>query len=73
MSCIKIDITLSLVYLGLDATKPVFGASDKAKLKSVYSATETRQKIEISPVASLDMILSKKANNKGADQSARMC
>ena len=30
-----------LVYLGLVATKPVFGVSDKARLKPVPSATET--------------------------------
>ena len=60
MSCIKIDITLSLVHLGLDAIKPFFGASDKAGLKCVYSSTETSQKIEILLVASLNMILSKK-------------
>ena len=46
--------------MGLDTTKPVFGVSDKARIKPVSSATETSQKIEISPVASLDMILSKK-------------
>ena len=28
-------------YLGLDATKPVFGVSDKASFKTVSSATET--------------------------------
>ena len=29
-------------YLGLDVRKPVFGVSDKARLKPVSSATETR-------------------------------
>ena len=43
-----------------DATKPVFGVSDKARLKSVSSATETSKKNQISPVASIDKILSKK-------------
>ena len=28
-------------YLSLDATRPVFGVSDKARLKPVSSATET--------------------------------
>ena len=28
-------------YMGLDATKPVFGVSEKARLKPVSSATET--------------------------------
>ena len=50
--------------MGRDATKPVFGASNKARLKLVSSATETSLKIEISPVASPDMILSKKRNTK---------
>ena len=53
--------------MGLDATKPVFRASDKARLKPVSSAMETSLKIEISRVASLDTIL-----NKNADQSAGM-
>ena len=44
--------------------KPVFVVSDKARLKSVSSAKETSQKIEISPVASLDMILFKKRITK---------
>ena len=34
---------------------------------------QSSQKTEISFVASLDMILLKKANNKGADQTVRMC
>ena len=50
--------------MGLIARKHVFGVSDKANFKPVSSATET------SPVASLHIILSKKANNKGADQTA---
>ena len=45
-------------YLGRCVTKPVFGVSDKARFKPVSSATEVSQKIEISLVASLDMILS---------------
>ena len=39
--CKKNKKTLGLVYLGLDAKKPVFGASDKARLLPVSSATET--------------------------------
>ena len=52
--------------LGLVATKPVFGVSDKARLqlKSVSSAIETSYKTEISLAASLDMILSKKRMTK---------
>ena len=42
------------------ATKPVLGVSDKARLKPACSATETRKKIAISLVASLDMTVFKK-------------
>ena len=48
----------SLCHIGFDMTKPVFGVSNKARLKPVSSASEASYKIEISPVASLDMILS---------------
>ena len=44
------------LYLGLVARKPVFGVCYKARVKLVSSATE---KIEISPVASLHMLLPK--------------
>ena len=44
--------------------EPVFGVSNKARPKSVSSATETSKKIEISPVASLVMIFSKKRITK---------
>ena len=44
-----------MCILGIDAKKPVFGVSEKARLKQVSSATETSQKIEISPVARLHM------------------
>ena len=46
--------------MGFDVTKPVFGASEKARLKPSFSATETSWKIEILLVASLDMVISKK-------------
>ena len=48
----------------LVTAKPVFGVSDKVRFKPVSSDTETSQKIEISLVASLDMILSKKRITK---------
>ena len=57
--------------MGLVARKPVFGVSDKVRLKPVPTATETSQKIEISLAASLNLCIPK-ANNKGADQTARM-
>ena len=38
--------------MGLDATKPVFGVSEKARHKPLSSATQTSQKIEISTVSS---------------------
>ena len=50
--------------MGLVARKPVFGVSDKARLKAATSATETSYKTEISLVASLDMILFKKRITK---------
>ena len=59
--------------MGLDATKTVFWVSDKWRLKPDTLATETSQKIEISPIARLDMNLSNKQITKGADQTARMC
>ena len=50
--------------MGLKATKPVFGVSDKARLKPVSSATETSYKLENLLVASLDMIHSHKRITK---------
>ena len=44
--------------MGVIATKPVFGVSNKARLKPVSSATETSWKIEILLVPSIDMIMS---------------
>ena len=46
--------------MGLIATKPVFGVSDKARLNPVSLATETSYNIKISPVASIYMMLSEK-------------
>ena len=48
----------------IDATKHVFGGSDKARLKPVSSTVETSYKFEISPVAILDMKLSIKRITK---------
>ena len=45
-------------------TKLVFRVSNKARLKTVSSATETSKKIEFLFVASLDMLLSKKRITK---------
>ena len=50
--------------MGLIAKKPVFVVSAKASFKPVYLATGTSQKIEISPVASYHMLLSKKRTTK---------
>ena len=47
------------------------GCFNKECFKPVSSAKETSLKIEISPAASLHMILSKK-QKKGADQTAQM-
>ena len=51
-------------YIGHVARKPVFGVSDNGSFKTVSSATETSQKIKISPVASLHMIRFKKQIRK---------
>ena len=50
--------------MGLVATKPVFGVFDQVVPKPACSATETSNKIEISPEAKLDMILYKKRITK---------
>ena len=46
--------------LVLYGTKPVFGVSEKARLKPVSLGTETSFKLKILLGASLDMILSNK-------------
>ena len=46
--------------MGRDGRKPVFGVANKARLKPVSSAAETSHKIEISLLASLDMIVPNK-------------
>ena len=51
-------------YMGLIERKPVFVVSDKVRFKPAFSAAETNLKIEISLVASLDMILSNKPITK---------
>ena len=50
--------------MGFVARKPIFGVSDKVRLKPVSLATETSQEIEILLVASLDMILSNERTTK---------
>ena len=62
-----------LMYLnGPRRDKTCLRGSDKVRFKPACSATETSQKIEISLIASLDMLVSNKQKNKGADQTARM-
>ena len=51
-------------HMGLIARKPVLGVSVKASFKPVSSATETSEKIEILPVARLNMVLFKKRITK---------
>ena len=58
--------------MGLVSTKPVFKVSDKASFKPVSSATETSWKIEISHIASLHMILSKKRITKALIRMRRL-
>ena len=50
--------------MGRNVRKPVFGVSDKVRLKPACSATETSLKIGILLVASLDMILYKRGITK---------
>ena len=50
--------------MGLVVRKPAFGVSNKVRFKPACSATETSKKSEISPLASLHMILSKKRTTK---------
>ena len=57
-------INKHMIHMGLIVTKPVFEVSDKASFKPISSATEASKKIEISPVACLDTILSKKQITK---------
>ena len=53
--------------MGLVARKSVFRVSGEVILKQACSAIETSQKIEISPVASLDFHTFQKANTKGTN------
>ena len=59
--------------MGLDARNPVFGVSDKGRLKPVSSAREISKKIENLLVTSLDMILSNKYNKVAAWMGRLVC
>ena len=62
---VKINLqTYCISYLGLDATKSVIRFSDKAILKPASTAKESSWKIEISLVARLGVIISKKRITK---------
>ena len=50
--------------MDLKATKPVFGVSDRARLKPVSFSYRDYLKIKISPVAISDILLSKKQITK---------
>ena len=58
--------------MGLDVRKPVFGVSDKARLKPVSSDTETSWNNEISLEASKYMILSSKRIIKALNSLRRL-
>ena len=60
-------------HLGLVATKPVFGVSDKARLKPACPATETSKKITILLIASLDVIVFKKRIIKALISLSSVC
>ena len=53
-----------IYFMGLHVRKPVFRVSDEVRFQPACSATETSYKIEISLIASLDMILSDKCITK---------
>ena len=54
--------------MGLVTRKPVFAVSGEVRFKLACSATETSQKVEISLVASLDVLLSKKQKIKALNR-----
>ena len=58
--------------MSLVTRKSVFGVCDQVRLKQAFSATETSYGLEISAIASKDIILSRQRTNKGADQTSRM-
>ena len=60
----KSDVALEIGQMGCGARKLVVRVSDEVRFKPACSATETSYKIEISLVASLDMILSNKSITK---------
>ena len=68
--CICVFYKMCLV-----STKPVFGVTEKVRLKPVSSATKTSWKIDISLEASLDMILANKRITKALIclRSLRLC
>ena len=53
-----------IYFMGLQVRKPVFRVSDEVRFKPACSSTEISYKIEISLIASLDMILSDKQIKK---------
>ena len=64
MVLIAKSVQLQCNHMGLVARKPVFGVSNKMRLKPASSATETRFRNENLLVASLDMIVSNKRITK---------
>ena len=69
--CLHIQ-SMEVDEMGIHVIKPVFGVSDKARLKPVSSATETSWKIENCACSKSLYDTFQKANNKCADQSVRM-
>ena len=58
--------------MDLVARKPVFGVSDKVRMKPFSAAAETSQKLEICLIASFRYDIFRRANNKRANQTARI-
>ena len=60
------------IKMGFDGTKPVFGLSDKARLKPISSGIETSYKTKISTCSKFRYNIFQLKNNKGSDQTAWM-
>ena len=65
---IGFQIVISLHYLGLFATKTVFGVSDKVRFKPAFSATGLARKLKFRLPQALIWYFPK-SDNKGADQT----
>ena len=67
----KLPITenVRLEHMSFVTRKPVFGVSDQLRLKPAFSADETSEGLEISAIASRNIILSRREKQR-CDQTA---